>query len=66
MLFSELYKIIVKKVTFVGLRGGAITLITPLLDPPLETIYSRVGELIVFAITGRMNCVLSLAGRKIR
>jgi len=30
MLFSELYKILVKKVTFVGFRGA----IAPHLDPP--------------------------------
>jgi len=33
MLFSELYKILVNKVTFVGFRG-AIAAISPL-DPPL-------------------------------
>jgi len=33
MLFSELYKIMVKKVTFAGFRG-AIAPIAPL-DPPL-------------------------------
>jgi len=34
MLFSELYKIMVKKVTFVCLRGGAIAPVA-LLDPLL-------------------------------
>ena len=37
MLFSELYKIMVKKVTFVGFRG-AIAPIAPL-DPPLFVQY---------------------------
>jgi len=34
MLFSELYKIMVKKVTFVGFRGGGHPNYLPL-DPPL-------------------------------
>jgi len=35
MLFSELYKIMVKKVTFVGFRG-VIAPIAPHLDPTLD------------------------------
>jgi len=40
MLFSELYKIIVDKVTFVGLRGRS-----PPLYPPLELSFSCPIEL---------------------
>jgi len=36
MLFSELYKIMVKKVTFLGFRGGD----RPPLDPPLLPIHT--------------------------
>jgi len=39
MLFSELYKIMVKKVTFVGFRGA--TPQSPPLDPPLFITDSR-------------------------
>jgi len=39
MSFSELYEIIVKKVTVVGFRGGAIPWIRPWYDASL--IYSR-------------------------
>ena len=35
MLFSELYKIMVNNVTFIGFRGA----IAPPLDPPLRYIY---------------------------
>ena len=35
MLFSELYKMLVYKVTFLGFRGGSPAPIAPPLDPPL-------------------------------
>jgi len=43
MLFSELYKIMVKKVTFVGFRGE-IALIAPPLDSPLQSCYFCVQD----------------------
>jgi len=41
MLFSELYNIKVKKVTFVGFRGAIAQIAPPPLDPPLFPITTK-------------------------
>jgi len=52
MLFTELYKIMVNKLTFVGFRG-LIAPIAPPLDPPCNLVhplkkYERPGRLISY------------------